>query len=37
MAVIKISDYKPLPPIIKITIGKNSTIAKVKNTSQIFK
>lgn len=37
MAVIKISDVKTnLPPIVKITIGRQSAFHKVKATSKIY-
>lgn len=36
MAVIKISDSKSLPPVIKITVGGKSTVHKVSETSITF-
>lgn len=36
MAVIKISDNKSLPPVLKITIGKDTVISKVKTTQLVF-
>lgn len=36
MAVIKITDNKTLPPVVKITIGKDSIIHKIKTTSLVF-
>jgi hypothetical protein len=36
MAVIKISDNKNLPPVIKITDGKTSKIHKIKESVIVF-
>ncbi len=36
MAVLKISDNKSLPPVIKITNGGVSTVSKTKITTKVF-
>ena len=36
MAVIKISDNKTLPAVVKITAGGVSTISKVKTTQAVY-
>lgn len=36
MAVIKITDYKPFPPVIQITNGLQSTTFKTINYSETF-
>jgi len=36
MAVIKISDNKTLPPIVKITVGGVSIVSKVKITQVVY-
>ena len=38
MAIIQILDYKPsIPPITKVTVGKNDTIILNKVTTKIYK
>lgn len=36
MPVVKISDNKTLPSVIKVTIGKEANIYKIKNTRIVF-
>lgn len=36
MAVIKISDSKTLPPVIKIVVGGVATVSKVKTTQAVY-